>query len=316
MPLVGMAGKYDDYNNGPYNGDNYDKHGYEDIEDIYDSSFDVYIKNVRKKINKGSVSIEKFMKRNCPSNPLEVAIGMDAPDRCTYFLEKGSNPDGSKKEKGRLLRRAMISYNPSRTVELLLKKGATITGHRPCGDNLLLFTMSRACYNRIREYGTIAEGALLERLHHVLAHKDSMKLINCKDEKGNTALGWAMCDLSDRIGRNWHKRKECVDTKEAIAIVDLLLAHGENPDLATHGQIALHLSLFQRINVCRQIEKSDYAPFLRYIPKRHQQFKNDCSDRLANYLMKLIPYAEGPSSQLPFEMILKIAKQRWDCDED
>ncbi len=43
--------------------------------------------------------------------------------------------------------------------------------------------------------------------------------------------------------------------------------------------------------------------------------KKESADLLANYLMKLIPHAEGPSSQLPSEIIQKIANKCWDCDE-
>ncbi len=276
----------------------------------YKDTSEYCLKEVRIKIDKNCklADIEKFVKRKKFGNALTFVIRRDAPDLCEKLLAMDADPNDSKNKKGQPIRKAMACRTRSRIVELLLQYGVSITEKSPRGNTLLIHTVFHKGRNRVRHRST-ENGATFERLHHLLAHKDSMKLINCKDREGNTALGWAVIDLEDRMSGN-------LDTKEAIAIVDLLLAHGENPDLVTHSQIALRLSLFQRIKAYRQIEKSDYAPFLRYIPKRHQQFKNDCADRLAKYLVQLLPLSDNNLPHVPLEDIQKIANKCWDCDED
>ncbi len=218
-----------------------------------------------------------------------------------------------------LLRRVLSCHlNRTSLLEEVLRNRATIMRDPEDGSTILMnaiFQMDNAEWNP-------AVGVRIYNVRQLLAYKNSMKLINCKDKDGNTALGWALHNLdyciikNDCIAKNsWSKeeQEERVGTKEAIEIVNLLLAHGENSSLL-RGNWATE--------ACQHIEMTNYKSLLRYIPQRHQQFKNDCADRLASFLMlggekngsKVNEdLAYGP---FPRDIAHEIANKRWDSDEN
>ncbi len=264
-----------------------------------------YFKTLQKKVNK-NYSIEEIEKWSSMETPEPLAYLLatfEKNDLLKKLLDKGLSSQTNTDQKYSPIREAISSGNDV-AAQLLLKHGALITELNTEGNTLLMETISRLfeperTWSRIIDY----RFDVINTLHKILEHKESNRLINCKNNEGQTALGLAICGLSEAIS---------IETKQSIEIVDLLLKHGENPFLATKNE--------PTSKAIQKIENDKrYKTLIDHLYTHHQKFKERSVANLASRLIQNGPQKGRKNDESltygPFtkELAVEIAQYRFNC---
>ena len=224
---------------------------------------------------------------------------MDRNDSLKRLLDKGLSPQTYTSPRDLPIRRAIGSGNDE-AAQLLLEHGVLITDVSREGSTLLMETVSRLYARGWLSHHYRFDGMGI--LHQLLAHKNGTQLINCKNMDGKSALGLAICGLSEAISE---------ETKVSLHIVDLLVQHGENPSLAMQND--------EVVAAIEKIEKLGYKSLVSHLHEQSAQFKKRCALNLCSLLAggrkeekENEELAYGP---FPRDMALLIAEHRFDCEK-